>query len=101
MTTEQSTQANVSTYRQRISLSKEEKDLKAVDSKVRRAILHADSDILRTEEALTEAQEKLERVESADPFSLQAVMNAELEVENITEVLERARAIKDRLFPTT
>lgn len=75
--------------------------MKAVDSKVKRAILHADSDILRTEEALTEAQEKLDKAESADPFSLQAVMNAEREVETITEVLERANKIKARLFPAS
>lgn len=100
-TEQQPTQATASTYRQKLSLSKEEKDQKGVDSKVRRAIIHADSDILRTEEAYAEAQEKLERAESADPFNLQAVLNAEVEVENIAETLERANAIKARLFPTT
>jgi hypothetical protein len=75
--------------------------LKAVDFKVRRALTHVDSDILRTEEALADAQEKLARAESADPFSMQNVLNAEREVENITETLKRANAVKARLFPTT
>jgi hypothetical protein len=97
----QTTQGASSTYRQRISLSKEEKDQKGIDSKVRRAVIHADSDILRTEEALAEATERLERAESADPFNLQSVINAEVEVENITEVLERANGIKARLFPAS
>jgi hypothetical protein len=56
---------------------------------------------LRTEEALAEATERLERAESADPFNLQSVINAEVEVENITEVLERANGIKARLFPAS
>jgi hypothetical protein len=60
---------------------------------------HVDSDILRTEEALADAQEKLAKAEGADPFSMQNVLNAENEVENITKVLERANAVKERLFP--
>jgi hypothetical protein len=56
---------------------------------------------LRTEESLADAQERLAKAESADPFSMQAVINAELDVENITTVLARANKIKARLFPTT
>ena len=95
------TQGASSTYRQNLTLSKEEKDLKAVDFKVRRALTHVDSDLLRTEEALADALEKLSKAESADPFSMQAVMNAEVDVENITAALERANKIKARLFPTS
>jgi hypothetical protein len=100
-TAQGSTPVIPSTYRQNLSLSKEEKDQKAVDFKVRRALTHVDSDILRTEESLADAQERLAKAESADPFSMQAVINAELDVENITTVLARANKIKARLFPTT
>lgn len=101
METTQTTPEQGLTYLQKISLSKEEKDQKALGSVVRRALIHVDSDLLKTEEALAEAEAKLERAESAQPFSLQAVLNAEVEVENIQEVLERANRIKTRLFPAS
>lgn len=72
--------------------------MRAVDSTVRRALLTVDADILKTEDALASAKERLERAEGAQPFDLQAVINAEVEVENFTAVLERANDIRTRLF---
>lgn len=74
--------------------------MKGLDSTVRRALLTVESDILKTEDALASAQESLLRAESAQPFDLQTVINAELKVEGYQQALKRAQAIKARLFPT-
>lgn len=75
--------------------------MKGLDSTVRRALLTVESDILKTEDALASAQEQLVKAESAQPFDLQTVINAEVKVEGYKEALKRAQAIKGRLFPTT
>lgn len=74
--------------------------MKGLDSTVRRALLTVESDILKTEDALASAQESLLKAEAAQPFDLQTVINAELRVEGYEQALERAQAIKARLFPT-
>lgn len=75
--------------------------MKGLDSTVRRALLTVESDILKTEDALASAQEQLAKAESAQPFDLQTVINAEVRVEGYQQALKRAQAIKARLFPAS
>ena len=85
-------------FSERVLASKSEKDQLELQYQIEDAEDQLKSDIKATERALTQAKRELEKSYGALPFNTQNILNAEANVDSLTEGLAKSKALLKKLF---
>jgi len=78
--------------------SDEERKNEDVSFEVKQTELQLNSDILATERSLAEAKKNRRDTILETPFSAEAVIKVDIEIESLTDGLKRLNALKTELF---
>ena len=85
-------------FSERVLASQSEKDQLELQYQIEDAEDQLKSDIKATERALTKAKRELEKSYGALPFNTQNILNAEANVDSLTEGLAKSKALLKKLF---
>ena len=85
-------------YKERLQQTDSQKQESQLDYAVAQAKLQMDADILATEQALNTAKQELDDAKSAQPLSVQAVLDAQANVKDYEQGLKAIKALKKELF---
>ena len=85
-------------FSERVLASQSEKDQLELQYQIEDAEDQLKSDIKATERALTQAKRELEKSYSNLPFNTQNILNAEANVDSLTEGLAKSKALLKKLF---
>lgn len=89
----------MSTYKQRLERTQQQKDAASLDHSVSMAKLQAQADLLETQRALAKLKQDLDEALSSPKFSLSKVTEMTQEITALEETIGVAQAIFDENFP--
>ena len=86
------------TYKARLQQTDNQREESQLDYDVAQAELQMEADRLATKRSLTTAKQRLEEVKSARPLSVQAVLDAQVNVADYEAGLKAITALQTELF---
>ena len=81
-------------YKDRLSQSPEQKELKQLDHTVAKGQLQAQADLLETRSAISQLKEDLEKLKSSERYSLASIVSKQQEI----DAMEAALALGEKIF---
>lgn len=86
------------TYQDRLLQSQEEKKSQDVSFQVEGAALQLKADLLANKKKLAEATKKLEELKGSETFDTIAIVNKQLEVNDLSQVIDVIQTLESELF---
>lgn len=82
----------------RLQLSQQDKDMQVIQFQVQKDSLKLQSDILATEESITNQKIVIEELKNSKTFSPRDIINAKVELENLEDGLRRLKELQQEEF---
>ena len=82
-------------YKEKRFISEEETSSQAVEFMVEDAKLQFEKDLLETRKELSESQLELDSLKTQYPLDVQAIIDKQVEIENLNDAITRMNKLKD------